>query len=120
MMQARQAKLIMKSCFFEHIFSECHVWVVLFHVAGMELTFNYNLDCLGNGRTECHCGAENCSGFLGVRPKVSCTRMEADVYKLVVKSPACERESKEGSLLPRNVVTFIILIYHSQNSPRAL
>lgn len=37
----------------------------------MELTFNYNLDCLGNGRTECHCGAANCSGFLGVRPKVS-------------------------------------------------
>ncbi|KAF0878356.1 NSD3 methyltransferase, partial [Crocuta crocuta] len=40
--------------------------------AGMELTFNYNLDCLGNGRTECHCGAENCSGFLGVRPKPTC------------------------------------------------
>lgn len=39
----------------------------------MELTFNYNLDCLGNGRTVCHCGADNCSGFLGVRPKVSCT-----------------------------------------------
>ncbi|GAB1301758.1 Histone-lysine N-methyltransferase NSD3 [Apodemus speciosus] len=37
--------------------------------AGMELTFNYNLDCLGNGRTVCHCGADNCSGFLGVRPK---------------------------------------------------
>ncbi|XP_055972757.1 histone-lysine N-methyltransferase NSD3 isoform X2 [Sorex fumeus] len=40
--------------------------------AGMELTFNYNLDCLGNGRTKCHCGAENCSGFLGVRPKSAC------------------------------------------------
>ncbi|XP_055272584.1 histone-lysine N-methyltransferase NSD3 isoform X3 [Moschus berezovskii] len=40
--------------------------------AGMELTFNYNLDCLGNGRTECHCGADNCSGFLGVRPKSAC------------------------------------------------
>ncbi|KAJ1090786.1 hypothetical protein NDU88_003915 [Pleurodeles waltl] len=39
---------------------------------GAELTFNYNLDCLGNGRTECHCGAENCSGFLGVRPKTAC------------------------------------------------
>ncbi|XP_069474036.1 histone-lysine N-methyltransferase NSD3 isoform X2 [Ambystoma mexicanum] len=39
---------------------------------GTELTFNYNLDCLGNGRTECHCGAENCSGFLGVRPKTAC------------------------------------------------
>uniref|UniRef100_A0AAY4AHW2 Histone-lysine N-methyltransferase NSD3 n=1 Tax=Denticeps clupeoides TaxID=299321 RepID=A0AAY4AHW2_9TELE len=37
--------------------------------ADTELTFNYNLDCLGNGRTTCHCGAENCSGFLGVRPK---------------------------------------------------
>ncbi|XP_036383499.1 histone-lysine N-methyltransferase NSD3 [Megalops cyprinoides] len=37
--------------------------------ADAELTFNYNLDCLGNGRTSCHCGAENCSGFLGVRPK---------------------------------------------------
>lgn len=42
------------------------------YVLGKELTFNYNLDCLGNGRTECHCGADNCSGFLGVRPKVSC------------------------------------------------
>ncbi|XP_076140069.1 histone-lysine N-methyltransferase NSD3 isoform X2 [Alosa pseudoharengus] len=37
--------------------------------ADTELTFNYNLDCLGNGRTSCHCGAENCSGFLGVQPK---------------------------------------------------
>ncbi|XP_069872261.1 histone-lysine N-methyltransferase NSD3 isoform X2 [Dipodomys merriami] len=40
--------------------------------AGMELTFNYNLDCLGSGRTACHCGADNCSGFLGVRPKTAC------------------------------------------------
>ena len=36
----------------------------------MELTFNYNLECLGNGKTACKCGAPNCSGFLGVRPKV--------------------------------------------------
>ncbi|XP_051534230.1 histone-lysine N-methyltransferase, H3 lysine-36 specific-like [Myxocyprinus asiaticus] len=34
-----------------------------------ELTFNYNLECLGNGKTVCKCGASNCSGFLGVRPK---------------------------------------------------
>uniref|UniRef100_A0AAY4AM63 Histone-lysine N-methyltransferase, H3 lysine-36 specific n=1 Tax=Denticeps clupeoides TaxID=299321 RepID=A0AAY4AM63_9TELE len=38
--------------------------------AGTELTFNYNLECLGNGKTVCKCGAPNCSGFLGVRPKV--------------------------------------------------
>lgn len=39
-------------------------------VVGTELTFNYNLECLGNGKTVCKCGAPNCSGFLGVRPKV--------------------------------------------------
>ncbi|KAB0398230.1 hypothetical protein E2I00_008819 [Balaenoptera physalus] len=37
--------------------------------AGTELTFNYNLDCLGNEKTVCRCGASNCSGFLGDRPK---------------------------------------------------
>uniref|UniRef100_A0AAX7SFV1 Histone-lysine N-methyltransferase, H3 lysine-36 specific n=1 Tax=Astatotilapia calliptera TaxID=8154 RepID=A0AAX7SFV1_ASTCA len=36
---------------------------------GEELTFNYNLECRGNGKTACKCGAPNCSGFLGVRPK---------------------------------------------------
>lgn len=40
-------------------------------VEGTELTFNYNLDCLGNEKTACCCGAPNCSGFLGDRPKVS-------------------------------------------------
>ncbi|XP_060585586.1 histone-lysine N-methyltransferase NSD2-like isoform X2 [Ruditapes philippinarum] len=37
--------------------------------AGDELTFNYNFDCLGNEQTKCGCGSENCSGYLGVRPK---------------------------------------------------
>ncbi|XP_060558862.1 histone-lysine N-methyltransferase NSD2-like, partial [Ruditapes philippinarum] len=36
---------------------------------GDELTFNYNFDCLGNEQTKCGCGSENCSGYLGVRPK---------------------------------------------------
>ncbi|KAK2154206.1 hypothetical protein NP493_2211g00002 [Ridgeia piscesae] len=39
--------------------------------AGSELTFNYNLDCLGNEKRVCRCGATNCSGFLGVRPKTA-------------------------------------------------
>ncbi|XP_061585454.1 histone-lysine N-methyltransferase NSD3 isoform X1 [Cololabis saira] len=36
--------------------------------AGTELTFNYNLHCVGNRRASCHCGSDNCSGFLGVQP----------------------------------------------------
>ncbi|KAM9391449.1 histone-lysine N-methyltransferase NSD3 [Pholidichthys leucotaenia] len=36
--------------------------------AGTELTFNYNMHYVGNRRMSCHCGSENCSGFLGVQP----------------------------------------------------
>uniref|UniRef100_A0A3Q1FI14 Nuclear receptor binding SET domain protein 2 n=1 Tax=Acanthochromis polyacanthus TaxID=80966 RepID=A0A3Q1FI14_9TELE len=44
--------------------------------SGTELTFNYNLDCLGNEKTVCRCGAPNCSGFLGDRPKVSSDQLK--------------------------------------------
>ncbi|XP_058905188.1 histone-lysine N-methyltransferase NSD3 isoform X3 [Kogia breviceps] len=66
--------------------------------AGMELTFNYNLDCLGNGRTECHCGADNCSGFLGVRPKSACastTEEKAKNAKLKQKRRKIKTEPKQ-------------------------
>uniref|UniRef100_A0A8C3FX08 Post-SET domain-containing protein n=1 Tax=Chrysemys picta bellii TaxID=8478 RepID=A0A8C3FX08_CHRPI len=46
-----------------------HNYHTIIIFAGTELTFNYNLECLGNGKTVCKCGAPNCSGFLGVRPK---------------------------------------------------
>ena len=39
-------------------------------ISGQELTFNYNFDCLGNEQTKCQCASENCSGYLGVKPKV--------------------------------------------------
>ncbi|XP_033125490.1 histone-lysine N-methyltransferase NSD2-like [Anneissia japonica] len=39
--------------------------------AGSELNFNYNLDCLGNEKKKCECGADNCSGFIGVRAKTA-------------------------------------------------
>ncbi|XP_078717447.1 histone-lysine N-methyltransferase NSD2-like isoform X8 [Lampetra fluviatilis] len=47
------------------LFATCDI------ATGTELTFNYNLDCLGNEKTICKCGAPNCSGFLGVRPKTA-------------------------------------------------
>lgn len=37
--------------------------------AETEVTFNYNLDCFGNDKCRCCCGAVNCSGFIGERPK---------------------------------------------------
>ena len=34
---------------------------------GDELTFDYQLDCLGNDRLACKCRAPNCSGYIGLR-----------------------------------------------------
>lgn len=34
-----------------------------------ELTFNYNLDCLGDNKKICQCGAEKCAGFIGAKYK---------------------------------------------------
>lgn len=35
--------------------------------SGEELTFNYNLECDGETRKPCLCGASNCSGFIGLK-----------------------------------------------------
>ncbi|CAH1969553.1 unnamed protein product [Acanthoscelides obtectus] len=37
--------------------------------ADTELTFNYNLECVGKEKKVCRCGAPNCSGFIGVKAK---------------------------------------------------
>ncbi|XP_069482744.1 histone-lysine N-methyltransferase NSD2-like isoform X3 [Ambystoma mexicanum] len=49
--------------------------------AGVELTYNYNLECVGNDKTVCRCGASNCSGFLGDRPKNTPTNSSAKKTK---------------------------------------
>ncbi|NWU66264.1 NSD1 protein, partial [Pterocles burchelli] len=61
--------------------------------AGTELTFNYNLECLGNGKTVCKCGAPNCSGFLGVRPKSQPSLTEEKSKKLK-RRPQVKRRSQ--------------------------
>lgn len=35
--------------------------------ADEELTFNYNLVCVGKGQKECKCNAPNCKGYIGVK-----------------------------------------------------
>ena len=41
-----------------------------------ELTFDYQFDCLGNEKKACLCGAQNCSGFLGEKPKQEKSKQE--------------------------------------------
>lgn len=43
--------------------------------AGSELTFNYNLQCVGTEKKRCCCGAPNCSGFIGVKVQKVCNVM---------------------------------------------
>ncbi|KAJ8247169.1 hypothetical protein GJAV_G00259560 [Gymnothorax javanicus] len=62
--------------------------------AGVELTFNYNLECLGNGKTVCKCGAPNCSGFLGDRPKNQ-PSAEDKMRKLKKKVPVKKKSKLE-------------------------
>uniref|UniRef100_A0A8C3YT63 Nuclear receptor binding SET domain protein 2 n=1 Tax=Catagonus wagneri TaxID=51154 RepID=A0A8C3YT63_9CETA len=63
---------------------------------GTELTFNYNLDCLGNEKTVCRCGASNCSGFLGDRPKTSAALSSEDKGKRTKKRTRRRRTRGEG------------------------
>ena len=37
--------------------------------AGTEITFDYQLDTLGNEKKQCLCGSANCSGYLGLKSK---------------------------------------------------
>ncbi|GAA6083754.1 histone-lysine N-methyltransferase NSD2 isoform X1 [Tachysurus ichikawai] len=62
--------------------------------AGKELTFNYNLECLGNGKTVCKCGAPNCSGFLGVRPKNN--PPAEDKGRKIKRKAHVKRKSQQG------------------------
>lgn len=64
------------------------VFFVLGVPADTELTFNYNLHCVGNRRTSCHCGSDNCSGFLGVQPTV---RTSFFFLPLIIKIPVLEQ-----------------------------
>lgn len=41
---------------------------------------------LGNEKKKCHCGASNCSGFLGLRPKTQNAQMTEDKMKKASKN----------------------------------
>jgi hypothetical protein len=56
--------------------------------AGEEITFDYQLDTLGNAdKKPCHCGAQNCSGF--VAPVVLCAPFVVLCAPVVVLCICC-------------------------------
>ncbi|CAL1533797.1 unnamed protein product [Lymnaea stagnalis] len=67
------------------LFALCNI------LKGSELTFNYNLECLGNEKKACACGSDNCSGFLGVRPKTAA----AAANEKKAKEPKKKRRKKK-------------------------
>ena len=50
--------------------------------AGTELTFDYQLDTLGNNKKKCLCGASNCSGYLGEKPKQTLDKEVVEVKRI--------------------------------------
>ncbi|CAL8345488.1 unnamed protein product [Lota lota] len=64
--------------------------------AGTELTFNYNMYCVGNRRTSCHCGADNCSGFLGVQPTSAVVMEKEEKARNAKLKPKRRRLRPEG------------------------
>ncbi|XP_022091753.1 histone-lysine N-methyltransferase NSD2-like [Acanthaster planci] len=64
-----------------------------------ELTFNYNLDCLGNEKKRCECGAPNCSGFIGVRPKTASAEAVAEKYKKAANRKKLKRRKRKMKMV---------------------
>jgi len=77
--------------------------------AGTELNFNYQLEAFGDGKTPCMCGADNCSGFIGVKPiKEKRIKIKKQDNPPIVKAEKacdeyCFRCYKDGKFLKCNV-----------------
>ncbi len=59
--------------------------------ADTELTFDYNLDSLGNEKKQCLCGSKNCSGYMGLK---SIKIVPSDKPKKPVKRKRSRRKRK--------------------------
>ncbi|XP_059080477.1 uncharacterized protein LOC131878504 isoform X2 [Tigriopus californicus] len=76
--------------------------------SGSELTFNYQFEAVGEVKTKCLCGAKNCSGFIGEKPKDGKSVLTIDgrkKKKAKIKKPKkvwedlCFRCMDDGQLL---------------------
>lgn len=57
------------------------------------MTFNYNLDSLSNEKAVCRCGAKNCSGFIGARPKNNSNDTKVSRSNTSIKSETSNESS---------------------------
>jgi hypothetical protein len=70
-----------------------------------ELTFNYNLEAVGDRKKVCQCGAKTCSGFIGVlktdgkKPKTNLKKR-----KKVVKSKSLNSATSANPVKPSDVI----------------
>uniref|UniRef100_A0A182VPX2 Histone-lysine N-methyltransferase n=1 Tax=Anopheles minimus TaxID=112268 RepID=A0A182VPX2_9DIPT len=73
--------------------------------AGDELTFNYNLESLGNSKQVCLCGAEKCSGYIGekYRPTKKDDTAKAGELGRSSKKKAKVRKTKKAIISKANV-----------------
>ncbi|GJQ75891.1 putative histone-lysine N-methyltransferase [Trypoxylus dichotomus] len=68
--------------------------------ANTELTFNYNLECVGKEKKICKCGASNCSGFIGVKAKQVDKKQEESRKRFKSK---LRHKRKKNSVAPQPV-----------------
>ena len=63
--------------------------------AGVEITFDYQLDSLGNEKKRCLCGSKNCSGFLGLKLKRESHKAKPKVDKVKQKNRGRAKKDEE-------------------------
>ncbi|XP_076253540.1 nuclear receptor binding SET domain protein [Rhynchophorus ferrugineus] len=72
--------------------------------ADSELTFNYNLEVVGQEKKVCKCGAPNCSGFIGVKAKIEKPEKlqnELKIHNAKNSSSRSKKSLKKKSVLPQ-------------------
>ena len=68
----------------------------------MTIVFNKLSNFLGNEKKQCKCGAENCSGFLGVKPKTQhAMSMAAKAQKGKKKLKRKQKRVKKQPKVPK-------------------
>lgn len=70
--------------------------------SGTEVTFDYQLDSLGNEKKRCLCGSENCSGFLGLKSKGPPAQDSSQIKPKVAKKKV---KGKKRTAKPKNLST---------------